>query len=95
MPGMIKEKSDSRKSEDRNFLVVQWLGLSALTARGPGSISGWGTKIPQATQHGQKKKRGRGGGRIKSAGKRVKILMGFTIKNLKEEVNVLSGLYKH
>ena len=29
-------------------LVVQWLGLCALTAEGPGSVSGWGTKIPQA-----------------------------------------------
>ena len=29
-----------------NSLVVQWLGLSASTARVPGSIPGWGTKIP-------------------------------------------------
>ena len=33
--------------------MVQWLGLSALTAMGPGSIPGWGTKIPQAERHGQ------------------------------------------
>ena len=32
-----------------NFLVVQWLGLGAFTAKGPGSIRGEGTKIPQAT----------------------------------------------
>ena len=25
--------------------------------RGPGSIPGWGTKIPQAEQYGQKKKK--------------------------------------
>ena len=31
-----------------NSLVVQWLGLSAFTAEGPGSIPGPGTKIPQA-----------------------------------------------
>ncbi|XP_073666661.1 sialidase-1 isoform X2 [Tursiops truncatus] len=29
-----------------NSLVVQWLGLSAFTAMGPGSIPGWETKIP-------------------------------------------------
>ena len=29
--------------------VVQWLGLCAFTALGPGSIPGQGTKIPQAT----------------------------------------------
>ena len=38
-----------------NSLVVQWLGLHASTAGGPGSIPGWGTKILQAAQHGQKK----------------------------------------
>ena len=38
----------------RNSLVVQWLGLHALTAEGPGSIPGRGTKIPQAVQHGKK-----------------------------------------
>ena len=37
-----------------NSLVVQWLGLSAFTAKGTGSIPGQGTKIPQATH--QKKK---------------------------------------
>ena len=30
-------------------LVVQWLGLHAFTAEGPGSIPGQGTKISQAT----------------------------------------------
>ena len=30
-----------------NSLAIQWLGLHALTAKGPGSIPGWGTKIPQ------------------------------------------------
>ena len=34
--------------------MVQWLGLGALTARGPGSIPGQGTKILQAMWHGQK-----------------------------------------
>ena len=35
-------------------LAVQWLGLHGLTAEGPGSIPGWGTKIPQAARHGLK-----------------------------------------
>ena len=38
-------------------LVVQWLGLSAPTARGPGSVLGWGTKIPQALWLSKKKKK--------------------------------------
>ena len=39
-----------------NSLVVQWLGLLIFTAKGPGSISGWVTKIPQVARHGQKKR---------------------------------------
>ena len=38
-----------------NSLVVQWLGLSALTAEAPCLIPGWGTKIPQAGRCGKKK----------------------------------------
>ena len=37
--------------------MVQWLGLCASTAGGPGLISGWGTKILQAVRCGQKKKK--------------------------------------
>ena len=40
-----------------NSLVAQWLGLHAPTAGGPGSIPGWGTKIPHAVQRSQKKKK--------------------------------------
>ena len=29
-----------------NSLAVQWLGLHAFTAKGWGSIPGWGTEIP-------------------------------------------------
>ena len=36
--------------------MVQWLELGAVTGKGPGSISGPETKIPQVSQHGQKKK---------------------------------------
>ena len=39
-----------------NSLVVQWLGLCAVTAEGAGLTPGWGTKIPQAAQLGEKKK---------------------------------------
>ena len=34
--------------------MVQWLGLYTFTAESLGSITGQGTEIPQATQHGQK-----------------------------------------
>ena len=40
-----------------NSLAVQWLGLRALTAEGLGSIPGQGTKIPQVTWCGQKRKK--------------------------------------
>ena len=47
--GLLKEK-------EGNSLVVQWLGLCALTAEGPVSIPGQGTKILQAVWCSQKKK---------------------------------------
>ena len=34
-----------------NSLAVQWLGLSAFTAEGLGSVPGQGTKILQAVRH--------------------------------------------
>ena len=45
------------KRESGNSLAVQWLGLSAFIAEGPGSSPSWGTKIPQALRHSQKKKK--------------------------------------
>ena len=39
------------------FSGHQWLGLWAFTAKGQGSIPAKGTKIPQAEQHCQKKKK--------------------------------------
>ena len=36
--------------------MVQWLGIHAFTAKGPGSIPGQRTEIPQAMQHSQKTK---------------------------------------
>ena len=39
-----------------NSLVIQWLGFCPLIAEDLGSVSGQGTKIPQATWCGQKRK---------------------------------------
>ena len=50
----LKKKKRKEKETTGNPLVVQRLGLHALTDKGPGSIPGWGTKIPQAVQHSQK-----------------------------------------
>ena len=35
--------------------MVQWLKLCPFSAVGLGTILGWGTKIPQASQHGQER----------------------------------------
>ena len=43
----LKEKHIRFKVMSRTFLVVHWLGFHDSTAGIPGSISGWGTKIPQ------------------------------------------------
>ena len=34
--------------------MVQWSKLGTFTAKGPGSVPGWGPKILQATEHGPK-----------------------------------------
>ena len=44
------------KTKAGNSLVVWWLGLCSFTAKGPGSVPGWGTKILQALWRGQKYK---------------------------------------
>lgn len=36
--------------------MVQWLGLHAVTAKGPGLIPGQGIKILQSVRHSQKKR---------------------------------------
>ena len=51
------QKSYFEKFHVGNSLAVQWTGLHALTAEDPGSIHSRGTKIPQATRRGQKKKK--------------------------------------
>ena len=50
------EDFDFKKKDLGNSLAVEWLGLHAFTAEGVGSIPGWGIRIPQATQRGQKEK---------------------------------------
>ena len=40
------------------FPGVQWLGLRALTAEGPGSVCGLGTKIPQVVWPKKKNRNG-------------------------------------
>ena len=44
-----------KKNEVGTSLVVQWLRLCASTARGPGSIPGWGTKILRVAVRPKKK----------------------------------------
>ena len=43
---------DCRVKNEGNSLLVHWLGRHAFTAEGPGLISGWGDKIPEAMQCG-------------------------------------------
>ena len=38
-----------------NYLEVRWLEFCVFTAKGPGLIPGWGTKIPQAALQGKNK----------------------------------------
>ena len=50
----LKHKKYIRNGKAGNFQAVQHLGLRAFTEEGPSSNPGWGTKTPQAVQHGQK-----------------------------------------
>ena len=46
-----KKKTQLKKNYNpRTSLAVQWFGLSVSNAGSAGSIPGWGTKIPNATQ---------------------------------------------
>ena len=53
----VSKRIGLRLSPIRTSLVVQWLRLCASMAGGTGLIPGWGTKIPHAAWHSQKKKR--------------------------------------
>ena len=48
-------EAKSTKALQGTSLVVQWWGLRAFTAKGPGSIPGRGARIPQAALCGPKK----------------------------------------
>ena len=50
------KKNKNKKICAENTLVVQWLGLSVSPTWGSSLIPGWGTKSPQASQCGKKKK---------------------------------------
>ena len=52
--GLLPCRTVIRINRLRRSLVAQWLGLSAFTVKGLGSIPGGGTEIP----HGQKEKKG-------------------------------------
>ena len=57
IPLLPKKKIQIRKEEVGNFLAIQWIKLLPFTDEGAGSIPSRGTKIPQAKQYGQKKKK--------------------------------------
>ena len=63
-----------------NSLAVQWLGVHAFTAEGPGSIPGLGTKILRATQCSQKKERKK---------EKKSILIKFLIKNFRIDLEII------
>lgn len=49
---ILVKNLDCRVKHEGNSLLVHWLGFHAFTAEGPGSIYGWGDKIPEAMQCG-------------------------------------------
>ena len=53
-PVITYNGKESKKEYIGNFLAVQGLGLCYLATDNKGSIPGWGTKIPQVVQCGQK-----------------------------------------
>ena len=52
---ILEEVEQWRQYSKGNCLVVCWLGLCTVTAKGPGSVPGRETKIPQAMWYSQKK----------------------------------------
>ena len=47
----------TKKNHNRNSLAVQWLVPCTFTAKDAGSVSGQGTKIQQASQYSQIKRK--------------------------------------
>ena len=54
---LVRIQNDKNILGTGNSLAVHWTRLLTFTAVGSGSIPGQGTKIPQAIQGGQKKKK--------------------------------------
>ena len=51
----ILHGNSTNKRTSQELPGIQWLGLQAFTADGLGLIPNWGTQIPQALWHRQKK----------------------------------------
>ena len=67
---MPENKANPKESRAGNSLAVQWLGLCALTAKGPHSIPGQGTRshklhgmVKKKDKERKKRKKGRGVGK--------------------------------
>ena len=65
---MPENKANPKESRAGNSLAVQWLGLCALTAKGPHSIPGQGTRshklhgiVKKKDKERKKRKKGEGG----------------------------------
>ena len=54
---MVKKKFPPKEFSEGNSLVFWWLGLVAFTAKGLGSIPGWGNSIPKVVWYSQKEKK--------------------------------------
>ena len=70
--------------------MVEWLGLHAFTAKGPGLISGRGTKIPKATQVRLEKKKTQTSEREKESHK-----VGEDLCNAYSDKELISGIHKY
>ena len=59
LDGSQGHSAELKKSASENSLVVQWLGLSAFTAEGPGSIPGRELRSRKPRSVAKKKKKGK------------------------------------
>ena len=97
----LTHKKYIRNGKAGNFQAVQRLGLRAFTEEGPSSIPGWGTKTPQAVQHGQKNSKNRNGKGREGNGTEVILLLkilhyGLHLSTLKGiKVGKLGPIYSH
>ena len=63
MKSLNGQSTSIKRERSGSSLAVQWLGFCAFTTRGTVLVSGWATKIPQASWHGPppQKRKGREG----------------------------------